>query len=211
MVGGVLGATVATLIVGLESLTVTELFGIVVPAQSVGTAAVLAAVAPRRRPWRSALGVDLQPDDLWGLLVGVGLQIVLATLVAVAVELFFEGSPPTQEVVEEASLAGGAMERALVVIGAAVLAPAVEEVVFRGVLLRALLERHSEGFAIVASSATFGAVHLLDPNALLAVPFLFVLGLVLARQTVRTGRIGRAMMTHSGFNLVTVVAVFSVG
>ena len=64
------------------------------------------------------------------------------------------------------------------------------------------------GFAaVVGSAGAFALIHLLDPNLLLAMPVFFVLGWVLARATIRTGRLGRAMTIHAGFNLVTVVAV----
>jgi membrane protease YdiL (CAAX protease family) len=77
------------------------------------------------------------------------------------------------------------------------------------VLLGALRRHRSDASSILISSAAFAALHLLDPNAILAVPFLFVVGVVMGRAVVRTGRLGRAIAIHSGFNLVSVVALFA--
>ena len=67
----------------------------------------------------------------------------------------------------------------------------------------------SDRWALVVSAVAFAAFHLLDPNAFLAVPPLFVLGLVMGRQVIQTGRVTRAVFTHMGFNLVSVIALFA--
>ena len=205
LLGGLVVAIVAVAVLGPDDLTVGQAFGVVVPLQSAGTVAVLAVLARRRPPWRRALGVGFRPIDLLGLAVGVGAQFAAGMIVYVIVEVL-EVDLPTQDVVEEAADAVGGFEHLLVFVGAVILAPVVEEVVFRGVLLRALLRR-GRRLAIGVSAVAFGLVHLLDPNAWVAVPFLTALGVVLGYQTVRTGRIGMAVMTHSAFNLVTVLVI----
>ena len=73
-----LGASiVASLAVGVDELTVVELFGIIAPAQTLGSVAATAFMARRRQPWRTALGIEAVPSDGVGLLIGVGLQFVL--------------------------------------------------------------------------------------------------------------------------------------
>ena len=116
---------------------------------------------------------------------------------------------PAQDVVVSAAGAIGALDRVFVALGLIVLGPIAEEVVFRGVLLRAFERTGSRRRAVALSSGCFAGLHLIDPNALVAVPMLFVLGLVLGTQVIRTGRLGRAVAIHAGFNAVTVVVLFS--
>jgi membrane protease YdiL (CAAX protease family) len=75
-------------------------------------------------------------------------------------------------------------------------------------LLRALTHRLSSRAAIFGSAAAFALGHLLDPNAGLAVPALFLAGLVLARQVLVSGRLGGAIAMHAGFNLLSVLFLF---
>jgi membrane protease YdiL (CAAX protease family) len=186
------------------------LFGVVVPAQSLATLGVLAVLARNRPDWRTALRATIGRRDAIGLLTGAGLQLGLSLLAYWIVVGVFGGEAPTQEVVEAAAGAIGPAERLVVILGVAVLAPIAEEVVFRGVLLSAWRRTRGDRFAVMASAATFAGLHLIDPNAILAVPFLFVVGIVAAQAVIRTGRLGRAVMIHMGFNLVTVVALFTV-
>lgn len=187
----------------------SQLFGLVVPAQSAGTIATVWALSRRRTDWHQALSVSMVRKDAWGLLVGAGLQIGLSLIAYWVIVGLLGGEVPTQEVVEAAADAIGRGERLLVFVGVVVLAPVSEELVFRGVLLGALRRTRSERFAVVASAAAFAGLHLLDPNAALAVPLLFVVGIVLGRAVVATGRLGRAIAIHAGFNAVTVLALLA--
>lgn len=210
LLGGLVATVIALVAVASGGLGVTDLFGVVVPAQSVGTLAVVALLARRRTPWRQALRGSVTPGDAIGLLIGAGLQIALSLAAALFLEFFLRRPTPTQEVVGLAAEAVSAVDWVLVVLGVVILAPLAEEVVFRGIILRALEERRGRRPAVYLSAAGFAVIHLLDPNAIVAVPFLFVLGIVLGNQVIRTGRLGRAVMIHAGFNLVTVAALFSV-
>jgi membrane protease YdiL (CAAX protease family) len=61
---------------------------------------------------------------------------------------------------------------------------------------------------VVSSAGVFALAHLaLDFDAAAAVPALFVAGLVLAEVTRRRNRLGPAVLTHVGFNLVGVLAL----
>ncbi|MEY2458228.1 MAG: protease family protein [Acidimicrobiaceae bacterium] len=89
----------------------------------------------------------------------------------------------------------------LLFVVVAVLAPIVEEIFFRGLVLRSLERRMSTNWAIVVSAALFGAAHL-EP---LQFPALFVFGLVAAVLATRTGRLGPGIWAHVAFNAVAVV------
>lgn len=203
---GILGAIIAIVFVG-DTPTNRELFGIVVPAQMVAMILVIVLLSPTRRD----LALRFEMTDSMGLLVGAGLQLGLSIVMAIVVTVVFGGDAPTQDIVEAAGDALGAGELGLVVLGAVILAPLAEELLFRGVLLSALRHRWSDKVAYWASAATFALVHLMDPNSILTVPVLFVVGLVLARQVLDTGRLGKPILTHAGFNLISIIALLLAG
>ncbi len=204
-----LAASLVVLVILGGEVTTIELFGLLVPAQAGGTLVAVAVLARRRTEWRTALLVQIDRRDVVGLLIGGGLQLMLSLVAYWVVVVLLGGDAPTQEVVEAATDAIRGGERILVVIGVVVLAPVSEELVFRGVLLAALRRTRGDRFAVYGSAGAFSLLHLLDPNAILAIPFLFVVGVVAARAVISTGRLGRAIAIHAGFNLVTVLAVFS--
>ncbi len=67
---------------------------------------------------------------------------------------------------------------------------------------------------MVTTALVFSVFHLLglDPTRMLqaaavVLPQLFIVGLVLAWLTLRTGRLGPAIFVHSGFNLLAAVVL----
>jgi membrane protease YdiL (CAAX protease family) len=199
------GAIAAAPLVG-EELSVFDLFGVLAPLQAIGVFVGFAVLARSRSPWPSAMGAQLEPEDLRGLLQGAGLQIGFSLVLALVVQMF-GAELPSQEVVDDARLAVTGLDRIMVIVSLVVVVPVSEELVFRGVLLRGLWTRYGPGPAVVGSAGAFAFIHLLDPNLLLVIPLFFALGLVLGYAVMRTGRLGRAVMIHAGFNLVTVVVV----
>jgi membrane protease YdiL (CAAX protease family) len=94
----------------------------------------------------------------------------------------------------------------LFVIGAVILAPVVEELLFRGVLLRALLRRVAPVTAVLASAVIFALVHYVgDPHTLPFLPALTGLGVVLAVVALRSGDLSTSIFIHAGFNLTTTI------
>ncbi len=89
----------------------------------------------------------------------------------------------------------------LFVVAVVVVAPVVEEWFYRGMLLPTLARRFGTVAGAVSSSAVFALVHQ-EPILL---PGLFVLALLLSWLTIRTGRIGPAIVAHMAFNATTVV------
>jgi membrane protease YdiL (CAAX protease family) len=81
-------------------------------------------------------------------------------------------------------------------LGAVVLAPFCEEVVFRGVVYGALRRHLGKGLAIPLSAAFFAGVHFYLHGAL---P-LFVLGMLLAWTYERTGTLVAPIAFHAAFN-----------
>jgi len=206
VVVGILAVAIAEISLGPE-LTDSDIWRFVVPAQTLASIALVMAMASSSARRRVSLGLRYDRSDLIGLPIGLGIQVAASLILGIFVIVFLDGEAPTQEAVDSAAVLSG-MDRMLVVLGAGLLAPASEELVFRGVLLRALILRRGARFATYVSAASFSALHLLDPNAWLAVPVLFVVGVVLAKQAISTGRLAKPFLTHVAFNLVAVASLF---
>ena len=86
-----------------------------------------------------------------------------------------------------------------------VVAPVVEEIVYRGVLLSRLRRSMGPWPAIVVSAGVFAAIHLVDPAAVYAVPGLFLIGVALGWLALSTGDLGVPIAVHAGVNLTAVV------
>lgn len=159
--------------------------------------------------WRRDMGWGMRPID-----VPVGVMVGAVTQLAVVPLLYW----PLSNVIDDQDLeeparnlialadtpAAVAALLLMVVIGA----PLAEEIVFRGLLFRGILDmERAHGLAlpvaVVASSAIFAASHL----QLLQFPGLFVIGSVAALGFHFTGRLGTAIWIHLGFNATAVVAV----
>ena len=90
-------------------------------------------------------------------------------------------------------------------------APFVEELVFRGVLLSGLASRMHIGWAMLVSAIVFGCVHLPDFKfAWYPVPALILLGLVLAWLRVRTRSLWPSITLHAANNFFAVLGWFLV-
>jgi hypothetical protein len=90
-------------------------------------------------------------------------------------------------------------------------APFVEELVFRGVLLSGLASRMPIGWAMLASAVVFGCVHLPDFKfAWYPVPALIILGLVSAWLRVRTRSLWPSITLHATNNFIAAIAWFVV-
>lgn len=140
--------------------------------------------------------------DLGGVGVGVLTQIVVLPALYFPFRSFFhddELSAPAEDLLS--TVDGGGL--VVMGIGVVVVAPIVEELFFRGLLLDTIRRRWGTATAVVASSLFFGAIHL-QP---LQFAGLTMAGLVFAVAVVRTGRIGTAIAVHAGFNATTFVAL----
>jgi len=118
------------------------------------------------------------------------------------------------EVTQDVKQIGGAASLALRIPMALVvvsLGPLVEELLFRGALLSALLRRMPVGWAVAVSSLLFACVHLPDLGFLwYAVPNLALLAAALAWLRLRSGSLWPAVVAHGVNNLLAVVAWFAI-
>lgn len=174
----------------------TVYLGTVVIAGSKGTGVV------------DAFGVRFRVmDPVMGLFVGVLCQLIVLPLLYVPIFRLTgtdseELSRPAEELASRAQTSMGWIIFA-VLIG--LVAPVIEELFFRGLLLRSLSKRAMQApLAVVTSAAIFAAMHL----QILQFPGLFVFGVVLAVMVVLTGRLGPSIFAHIGFNATTVVVLY---
>lgn len=205
---GLVGAFVGALIASSGSKATGIV--LVLIGQSAGVAGFLVWTARRKR-FASLASVPsaLPHRALSWFLAGVGLQLVLLLPTALMMELY--GTGEEQNVVAVAREARG-IQVVLVAAAVVLVAPVIEELLFRGVLVCALLRRMSRSGAVAVSALVFGSAHVLgDPSvgSLVALPAIVILGVVLAVQTVRTGSTARAVMIHMGFNAFSAVALFA--
>lgn len=153
------------------------------------------------------LCVRVRPGDVGrGLVMGPVCSIGLGLLYLPIVD-FFGGDADAvddaaRDLTDRANTPVGVVA---LVIAVVVLAPIAEEIFFRGFLLRAVEDRAGTTAGVIVSSVVFGAVHF----QLLQLPILIALGLILAIITVRTERLGPAILTHMAFNGLTVVSLLA--
>jgi membrane protease YdiL (CAAX protease family) len=155
---------------------------------------------------RSDFGFVVRARDGLAIFAGMAL-LVLFTLMVLPIRNLADREQ--QDVVDQLEKAGGAKLAVLVVV-AGLLAPVCEELLFRGLLQRALRRRLTPVFAIAITSAVFALAHpLLDWSlgTLSIVPALFALAVVSGVAAERTGDLSVSILLHVGFNLVTVVGV----
>ena len=178
------------------------------------TGLVGAAVLASRRKGSGSLTTDLglgfRPVDVpLGVAAGVASQVVVVPLVALLLRPLL-GRPDVETPAREllSSAAGPAL--VLTVVMVLVGAPLVEELFYRGLVLRALGARWGSGGAVGGSAVLFGISHqnrLSFQGVVLVMACLTAFGGVLGALAVRTGRLGASMLAHSTFNAVTVVTV----
>ena len=172
---------------------------------TLGMLALLAS-ARGRGSLRADFGFVVRIRDWPWLAAGAGLQV--AGVAAVLVIQAISGSEPQQDVAKvlqrastPARLAGG--------LAVVIAAPLAEELLFRGLLLRALLRRFDAGAAVLLSAAGFAAVHLLDVSAAPLLAPLLLVGVVAGIRAVRTGDLSQSIMLHAGFNLLSAAVLFA--
>lgn len=164
-----------------------------------GSGRVVADMGLRVRPW----------DLVLGPLVGVACQLVLVPV------LYLPLQPLVPHLDRRLSgpanhLTGGFPGADLAVIGflTVVVVPVVEELLFRGLLLRALVRLFGGAgkvagpvLAVVCTGVLFGLAHAESLELLGLAGF----GIVLSWLAYRTGRLGPGMLAHGAFNLVAVL------
>ncbi|MEL7157065.1 MAG: type II CAAX endopeptidase family protein [Actinomycetota bacterium] len=148
-------------------------------------------------------GAVLRRSDLApGIALGIGTQVLLLPVLYLLIGPLVDADPG-ESARELIGAVDGPLDLALILLSVVVMAPLVEELFFRGLLLQSLARRFGDPVGIVVSAALFAAVHI----EWAVMPGLFVFGIITAVITRRSGRLGLAWAMHAAFNLTTVVLI----
>lgn len=146
-------------------------------------------------------GPLLQPSDML-LGVGTGVVLQLLMMVLLAVWTITVGDPP-----ESGQAIGGTDPSnfgvwLLTATSVAVMAPVLEEMLFRRLLLTPATNKFGTIAAIGGTGLLFGAMHGVTP---LYTVLLTAVGIVFATIVHRTGRLAPAVIGHATFNSITLL------
>lgn len=214
----VMVALVASLI--MARLSANLMVGLGVPSVLAFTVLTVVAYGPalcavilvmRAAPGRAET-VGMRPrwsDLLFGPVVWIA---VLVAQVVTGIALVVFGIPVQSNVEDLSENRPGWAVIAVLLVSAVVVAPVVEELVFRGVILQALSSRAPTAVAILLQGLAFGLIHLgpeLGTGAVGLVIVLSVIGVILGVSVILLGRIWPAILAHAIFNAVVLAVVLS--
>lgn len=187
---------------------------IVITVVTIAAAAVIMALLIRQfwpAQWSRAdlPGFGLtRPVDKASYPAAIILGFILLLLGGAITHLLAGQHPVHQDVAVMAGKVSPDM-RILLALLVVCVAPFVEELVFRGVLLSGLASRMRIGWAMLVSAIVFGCVHLPDFKfAWYPVPALILLGVVLAWLRVRTRSLWPSITLHAANNFFAVLGWF---
>jgi membrane protease YdiL (CAAX protease family) len=211
--GGLLSAVLSTpvfiyvLWVDVELSTSAQLglFSIVI----YGSFALCGWFFALRRRRASREDVGLVKVRGWTLLMMLPLTfavMMINAVIVVVVSALSSDVPTAREQILGQETSVGVPDLLWLILAGAILAPIVEEFLFRGLLYRYLRKKRSLGFAIVFTAALFAIAHLVPT----LIPSLFVFGIFLAWVVERYGSLYPAMVLHSLNNLTSILVVYSV-
>ena len=142
----------------------------------------------------------------FALAIGVGL--VAPVLGGLLTQLLADGHKVSQDIQQLGGQTSLGLRIPLMLVVTSV-GPLVEELLFRGVLLSALMQRWRVGQAVAISSLAFVLVHLPGLQwQWYALPDLLLLALALAWLRLRSGSIWPSVLAHGVNNLLAVAAWF---
>jgi membrane protease YdiL (CAAX protease family) len=213
MLAGVAGAFAAGALIVAGELPTGESVALSALGTSLGLAAGVALVLNRRKARLIDLGLDVEPNDGRYLVFGAMLQVVLALVFSPIAQLV-DSDGTTQLVAEQISTITSLGLRVAIILLVGLAAPIMEELAFRGVLLKAVRRRLGSRSSIAVTAAVFSLFHWLGVESgntlagLLTLVQLFIAGVALGWLTVKHDRLGPAIFLHAGFNMLTLAILF---
>jgi membrane protease YdiL (CAAX protease family) len=168
-------------------------------------------VARRAGGWRVAIGIDwVRRRDWLPWLIGVALSLAGRIGVGVLFLVLTDGRA-NREAQNIHVSAPTAAQIAFLLGLAVMIAPIIEEIMFRGLLLRTFMRRMSFWPAAVLSTSVFAVFHTYEVStvggALALAASVATLGMTNCYLVRITGRLAPGMLVHASFNLVATVFV----
>lgn len=161
------------------------------------------------RTWKEALApfgmVKASPR---AIAAGVALGVAIAGVLGFGLEAIFPSPENAEGPLIQAAAAPG-WQRILFVVLAVVLAPVIEEFLFRGVMYTGMLRSWGKWPAGIVLTLSFGLLHLADVGGYWPALFMITmvgLGLLLVR--IKTKSLIPAIAMHSAYNLFQVLALY---
>jgi membrane protease YdiL (CAAX protease family) len=142
-------------------------------------------------------------------LIALVIGLSMPPIGAVVTQMLAHGHEVTQNVEELSRQASGNLRLPLAIVAVTV-GPMIEELMFRGVLLSALMHRLSTRWSVTICACLFGAVHLAGLDfKWYAVPNLILLAGVLCWLRLKSASLWPAVIAHSVYNLFALIALFA--
>ena len=157
------------------------------------TLLVLGTLSARRRQ-KAGSRPPVKLGRLAGCLLAAGAMGNLATTGVM------ELAPFSQQLVESYAEASAGLDTSLLwadLLSIALLAPLVEEAIFRGEVLSRLREAMPDWLAVLLQGLAFGCIH----GQMLWVCYASIFGVLLGWVRVKTGSLKASILLHLGFNL----------
>jgi membrane protease YdiL (CAAX protease family) len=153
--------------------------------------------------WNPGRGIA---REMFAGIVGyvAGIPLIAAAIVVCLFLAKFSGTPASHPI--EFEIENGGWDRVLLYLLACVFAPVVEELMFRGMLLRHLTARLSWFVSAIIVSVIFASVH---PQGWTAIPVLAAIGMVLAMVRVQRDTLVASMTAHAlnNFLFITLLVI----
>ncbi len=187
--------------IGLDSSNFFLFFLVV---ESLGLAITFGVVAKKikgtKTKW-SAVGLSRFPVGKSLLyIIGYYLAVFIPLFILIAIAAALGVEPPSDQAGQtKKALLGGFWPAFFLTC---ILAPIIEEILFRGMLFKALSRKYSIPISVLLSTIVFTVVHLDPVTAISVIP----LGAYLCFMYIRLGSIIPGMVLHSSWNFLVLVA-----
>jgi len=192
---------------------ISPYYSFVVTVTFYGVLLAIVLFFAKRRGGRAWARLGLRPFPLWVVVLMPPLALVLQVVTVIISALLSPllGGMKNPQACNISQAFGS--DPFLALISIAVIAPVVEEIVFRGFIYGGLRRRWGVTGSVVASALVFALAHSFSVGGSIVLlgPSLFVAGAALAIVYERSRSLVPGMVLHASFNSIAVVAIFLVG
>jgi membrane protease YdiL (CAAX protease family) len=209
-----IGLLLTTLVVaGILAFATIELFPtwpsivqMALPTEIALLGAVTYAVSRTGLPWREALGIrSLDSAALAPLLFVVAGAVTVFSELYLIIQRIVPVPLEFERMLRELMQISGTVDLLATIAIAVLVAPALEEALFRGVLLQGLMRRRGPAAATIWTASFFALYHVYNPWQIVPT---FFLGLVLGWVVLSTRSLLSGIVVHAAFNAVS-LAIFA--